>query len=271
MTDAASTLRTLIVDDEPAARRVIGLLLRHDPEIEVIGECRDGAEAVEAIRRDAPDLVFLDVQMPELDGFEALGELEPEFWPLVVFVTAYDSYALRAFEVHAVDYLLKPFSDERFREALERAKRRIRERRADLLTERLFELVDGVRRDRAETERETDDPRRVPRPFIVKSVGRLHFVAPNEIRWVEAAGDYVRLHTTERTHLLRETMQRMEARLEPSGFVRIHRSSLVRLDTIEQVRMGGTGEYEATLEDGTQLRVSRSGRRRLERRIGRRL
>ncbi|MGH7540207.1 MAG: LytR/AlgR family response regulator transcription factor, partial [Gemmatimonadota bacterium] len=168
----------------------------------------------------------------------------------------------------AVDYLLKPFSDERFREAVERAKRRLRERRADALAERLFRLVDGVRRDRAPPIAPGGGATSVPRPFVVKSAGRVHFVAPDEIRWVEAAGDYVRLHTAERTHLLRETMRRAEARLRPSGFVRIHRSSLVRLEAIEELQVRGDGECEVILEDGERLRVSRSGRRRLERKVG---
>jgi two-component system LytT family response regulator len=268
-----STIRALVVDDEPLAREGVRVLLERDEETECVGECGDGEEAVEEIRRLQPDLVFLDVQMPEMDGFAVLEELEPEELPVVVFVTAYDAYAIRAFEVHALDYLLKPYDDERFFDALDRAKAELRHRRDTAFTERLEALLEergeeapsaggaggdggeGSGRDR----------------IMIKSSGRIQFVAVSEIDWVEAAGDYVRLHTGERSHLLRETMKGLQARLDPDRFVRVHRSTIVRLSFVREVRSSDSGQYDVVLKDGTRRSLSRSGRKRLEEALGTRL
>lgn len=268
-------IRALIVDDEPVARNGIWSLLEEDPDIEVVGECADGRQAVESILRERPDLVFLDVQMPGLDGFGVLEELGAEETPVVVFVTAYDEYALRAFEVHALDYLLKPFDDERFERALQRARDELERRESARFTERLEALLaerrsgepgpwfeaGGEARERAEA---------LDR-IMVRSSGRIQFVSVEEIDWVEAAGDYVRLHVGEQSHLLRETMKNLEVRLESEEWIRVHRSTLVRLGFVREVRTSDSGHYQLVLEDGTRRSLSRSGRERLEEVLGRTL
>ena len=261
-------IRTLVVDDEPLAREGLRVLLERDDEVELVGECREGREAVRAIRDLEPDLVFLDVQMPELDGFGVLEELDVEEVPVVVFVTAYDEYALRAFDVHALDYLLKPFDDERFEAALDRAKAELERKRDAEFGEKLAALLED-RRPRAPGEREeraTDDDR-----IMIRSAGRIQFVNAREVDWVEAAGDYVRLHVGERSHLLRETMKGMEDRLDADAFVRVHRSTLVKLDYLKEIHSSEAGGYEIVLRDGTRRSLSRSGRERLEEALGRTL
>lgn len=195
----SSRIRALIVDDEPLARERIRTLLRKEPDIEVAGECGDGGRAVTAIEKERPDLVFLDVQMPEAGGFEVLEAVGAERMPAVIFVTAYDKYALRAFEVHALDYLLKPFDRQRFREALERARAHIRRAQAGELHQRLLALLGDVRPAQARRER-----------LVVREGGRIFFLRVEEIDWVEAAGNYVRLHAGKRSHLLRETLAGLE-------------------------------------------------------------
>jgi len=210
-------IRTLIVDDEPLARQSIRLLLRGDPEVEIVGEAGSGAEAVKAIRRHAPDLVFLDIQMPEMDGFGVLESLDAERLPVVVFVTAFDRYALKAFEVHALDYLLKPFTDARFEKALRQAKAQIGQREISHLSQRLLALL------------EDRDPRRAqsspPLParatgyltrLMVKSAGRVFFLKADEIDWIEAADYYVKLHVGRKSHLLRESLSELESKLDSS-------------------------------------------------------
>ena len=267
--------RVLVVDDEPLARDGLRVLLERDREVRVVGECGDGREAVEEIRRLRPDLVFLDVQMPELDGFDVLERLEPDEIPVVVFVTAYDEYALRAFEVHALDYLLKPFDDERFERTLERAKDELERRENARFAERLEALLaerragEGTSAGTAADDGEAgaDAPDRI----MVRSSGRIQFVSVREIDWVEAAGDYVRLHVGDRSHLLRETMKNLENRLESEAWVRVHRSTLVHLDFVREIRTSDSGHYELVLEDGTRRSLSRSGRERLEEVLGRSL
>lgn len=277
----ATDIRALIVDDEAAARRGIRLLLEDDPEVDVVGEAGTAGEAVERVREEEPDLLFLDVQLGEGDGFSVLEELEDDRMPLVVFATAYDRYAVQAFELHAVDYLLKPFSDQRFAEALGRAKRRIMESELEEARSRMSRLLREVEEDRpkargAPAERPgAVDPEGgergaggSPGRIMVRSSSRVYFVDVSRIDWIEAAGDYVRLHVGERSYLHRETMYRLEGRLEPSEFVRIHRSAIVRLERIEAVRFDESGGHHVVLTDGTEHSLSRSGRRRLEEALG---
>ena len=261
----------LVVDDEHLARDGLRVLLERDDEVELVGECGDGEEAVTEIRRLEPDVVFLDVQMPERNGFEVLEALEPEEIPVVVFVTAYDEYALRAFEVHALDYLLKPFDDERFERALARAKDELERRESARFAERLEALLSERREGELASSVEGREETTVEPPdrIMVRSSGRIQFVSVQEIDWVEAAGDYVRLHVGDRSHLLRETMKNLERRLGSEEWVRVHRSTLVRLDFVREIRTSDSGHYELVLEDGTRRSLSRSGRERLEEVLGR--
>jgi two-component system LytT family response regulator len=229
-----------VVDDEPLARSNLTVLLRRDPEIEVVRECGSGTEALAEIRGSKPDLVFLDVQMPECDGFDVLEMLGGELPPAVVFVTAYDQYALRAFEAGALDYLLKPFDNARFDLALARAKDRIAH---DRNTPRMLEK------------------------FVVKSAGQVSFLKASEIDWIEAADYYSCLHVGARTHLLRRSMAELEAELDRTVFCRIHRSTIVRLDRVRGMKLNESGEYDVVLEDGTRLRLSRRYRRELQSRL----
>ena len=269
-------IRALIVDDEAAVRRGVRLLLEDDPEVQVVGEAASADEAVDAVLRQEPDLMFLDIQLGEGDGFAVLEELEEDRMPLVVFATAYDHYALQAFELHAVDYLLKPFSDERFGTALERAKSRIREWELEEIRGQMSRLLNEVEQSRQETGIEEapagigEDQEAAPplRRIMVRSASRIHFVDVDRIDWIEAAGDYVRLHVGDRSHLHRETMYRLAKRLDPSEFVRIHRSAIVRLDRIDAVRFDERGGHHVILVDGTEHSLSRSGRRRLEEALG---
>jgi two-component system, LytTR family, response regulator len=266
-------IRTLIVDDEPAARAGMRHLLARDPEITVAGECASGGQAVTTIREATPDLVFLDVQMPELDGFAVLRAVGPERAPAVVFVTAYDQYALRAFDVHAIDYLLKPFTDERFREALERAKRQVRQGRLGELSERLAALLEHFGAESATPGHSPGAPLPGRSPYlarlVVKSAGKVTLLPVHEIEWIDAEGDYVRIHVGKAWHLLRETMKNLEARLDPSRFVRIHRSTIVNLERIKELEPFFRGEYVVVLHNGTTLKLSRGYRDNLESRLGR--
>ena len=240
-------IRTLVVDDEPVARARMLSLLQDEPDIEIIGECQSGQDAVSAIEHASPDLVFLDIQMPQMDGLQLTRALGDRM-PAVVFVTAYDEYALRAFEVHALDYLLKPFSAERFKAALMHARQHLSKRRAT-----------GAR----ETAPERSDR------LVIKSSGRIYFVRTNEIDWCEAAGNYVRLHVGPQTHLVRGTMGYLESQLDPAQFVRVHRSTIVNVDRIHELRSSFNGEYIITLHDKTRLTLSRGYRDGLHSKLGR--
>jgi two-component system LytT family response regulator len=251
-------IRTLIVDDEPLARERMRSLLQKEPDVKIVAECRDGQEAVSAIRRESPDLVFLDVQIPEPDGFAVLEAVGAERAPVVVFVTAYDQYALQAFEVHAVDYLLKPFDEERFQKALGRARSAVLSRNGEGVDERLLSLLRDLKAPPGYLER-----------LVVKSAGRLFFLRTEEIDWIESAGNYVSLHAGGETHLLRETMTALEGRLNPARFVRIHRTAIVNLDRIKELQPLFHGEYQVVLRDGTELTLSRGYRERLQEIIGR--
>jgi len=237
----SSKIRTLVVDDEPLARSNLAVLLRLDLEIEIVGECGSGAEALAQIRRAKPDLVFLDVQMPECDGFDVLELLGKDLPPAVVFVTAYDQYALRAFEAGALDYLLKPFDNTQFARALGRAKERIAHGRNSLRTvERL----------------------------AVKSAGRICFLKLSEIDWIEAADYYACLQVGTKTHLLRRSLSELERELDRTVFCRIHRSTIVNLDRVRGLRLSEDGEYQVLLENGARLRLSRRYRKQLQSRLG---
>ena len=233
-------IRTVVVDDEPLARTNISVMLKHDPEIEIVRECGSGMEALSEIRKMKPDLVFLDVQMPECDGFDVLELLGRDLPPVVVFVTAYDQYALRAFEAGALDYLLKPFDNDRFDRALGRAKERIARR---------------------------DVPRRMEH-LAIKNAGQVTFVKVSEIDWIEAADYYACLHVGTRTHLLRRSMAELDQELDQTMFCRIHRSTIVNLDRVRGLELSVDGEYELLLNSGTRLRMSRRYRKQLQSRIG---
>jgi two-component system, LytTR family, response regulator len=251
-------IRTLVVDDEPLARERLVSLLAGEPDIETIGQCRDGEEAVRAIMEHSPDLVFLDVQMPALNGFEVIEAVGSERMPLVIFVTAYDQHALKAFQVRALDYVLKPFDRERFQEALQRARAHIQRDETGDLGRRLLALVKDLRRDQPKTDR-----------LVVKSAGRLFFLRTDEIDWIEAAGNYVRLHVGNTSHLLRETMNAIEGRLDPEKFFRIHRSRIVNMERIQEMQPWLNGEYAVVLRTGTRLTLSRGYREKLQERLAR--
>lgn len=251
-------IRTLIVDDEPLARERLSSLLSTETDIDVIGQSRDGEEAAHAIQEHSPDLVFLDVQMPQMNGFEVIDAIGPERMPLVVFVTAYDQHALKAFQVRALDYLLKPFDRERFSEALQRARSQIERQETGDLGRRLLALVKDLRKDQPRSER-----------LVVKSGGRLFFLRTDEIDWIEAAGNYVRLHVGNTAHLLRETMNGLEGRLDPEKFFRVHRSRIVNMERIQELQPWLNGEYAVVLRNGTRVTLSRGYREKLQERLGR--
>ena len=234
-------IRALIVDDEPLARSNLKMLLRHDPDVESVQECASGAEAVQEIRSARPNLVFLDVQMPECGGFEVLDRLKGERQPVIVFVTAYDAYALRAFDAGALDYLLKPFDDSRFQLAMLRAKQKI------ALQENISQ--------------------REPQPLALRSVGQVSYVQIPDIDWVEAEDYYVCVHVGSKSHLLRRSITALQRELDPRAFCRIHRSTIVNLRRVRGLELGAQGEYQVLLDGGERLRVSRKFRKELKARM----
>jgi len=254
------TLRALIVDDEPLARERVASLLAAEPDVEVVGECGDGLEAADAIRRLGPDLVFLDIQMPGADGFQVIEDVGPDRMPLVIFVTAYDQHALRAFKVRALDYLLKPFDRERFQEALARARGQIEGRESGEFGRRLLALVQDMRPAPPKADR-----------LVVKSAGKIFFLRTDEIDWIEASGNYVRVHVGNESHLLRETMASLEAKLDADTFFRIHRSRIVNMERIKEMQPWFNGEYVVILTSGVRLTLSRGYREKLQERLGRTL
>lgn len=237
---SSTRLRVLVVDDEPLARSNLLHALRHQNDVDVLGDCETSAAALETIRREHPDLVFLDVRMPEYDGFDILEMLGSEAPPAVIFVTAYDQYALKAFEAGALDYLLKPFTNARFARALDRARERIAQRRQP-----------PVHLDR----------------FTIKSAGKVLFLAASEVDWIEAADYYASLHVGPKTHLLRRSMNDIESDLDPARFCRIHRSTIVNLDRVREICFDSEAEYEVVLADQTRLRLSRRYKKDLESRL----
>ena len=250
--------RILIADDEPLARERLKMLLVGQEGFEVVGECHDGPSTIDAIRRSKPDLVFLDVQMPGANGFEVVSALGEEELPLFVFVTAFDKYALKAFDVHALDYLLKPFDRDRFLQALARARQQLERPSNSDLRSRLLALVRDLE----------PAPQRLER-FVIKSGGRVFFVRADEIDWIEAAGNYVKLHVGTETHLLRETMNAVETQLPRETFYRIHRCHIVNIERVKELQPWFNGEYVVFLRTGARLTLSRGYREKLQDRIGR--
>jgi two-component system, LytTR family, response regulator len=259
------SIRTLIIDDEPLGRSGIRVRLKNEPDIEVIGECANGRLAVEAINALSPDLIFLDVQMPGMNGFEVLAATSNIPLPVVIFVTAYDEYAVRAFDTHALDYLLKPIDDERFKLAVQRARVHLKLKLESVLGQRFAALLADFQADTLPARCGLKEPP-VER-FVIKSGGRIFFLKAEEIDWVEAVGDYVRLHIGKQSHLLRETMVEMEAKLGRC-FLRIHRSTIVNTERIKELQPYFNGEYVVVLLDGTQLKSSRGYREQLRNHFG---
>lgn len=246
-------IRALIVDDEPLAREGIHKRLELEPDIEVICECRNGREAVAAILREAPDLVFLDIQMPRLDGFGVVETVGVRQMPQVIFVTAYDEHALRAFDVHAIDYLLKPIDSARFDEALQRVRIRLRVNSVEALGEQLRQMLAALRVGKKPLER-----------LAIKLAGRIIFLNVEEVDWIEAADNYVRVHAGHESHLVHATMNSLESRLDANQFLRIHRSIIVQLKRVKELQPMFHGEYRVILKDGTQLSSGRGYREKLQ-------
>jgi two-component system LytT family response regulator len=255
-------IRVIIVDDEPLAREGVRLLLEKDSAFRVIGECQNGRDAVSTIVNEEPDLVFLDVQMPELDGFGVLRALPRDRLPLVVFVTAFDQYALPAFDAHALDYLVKPIDPARFRDSLVRIKQTVRDRRAGEMTGRLTDLLQDI------TASGQTPPGPATDRMAIKDGERIYFVRTHDIDWIEAADNYANLHTGQTTHLMRATLSSLEERLDPKRFVRIHRSTIVNVDKVAELRQHFQGEYIVLLQNGTRLKLSRSHREKLAALLG---
>jgi two-component system LytT family response regulator len=251
-------IRTLIVDDESLARERLRDMLNADSEIEIIAECANGIEAAEAIQKLSPDLVFLDVEMPGMDGFAMLESLDPATLPVIIFVTAYDQYAVKAFEVYALDYLLKPFDQERFDKALSRAKDHITNQKSESLNERILKALEEIKSKPVHLER-----------LVIKMNGHVFFVKTEEIDWLEAEGNYVRLHAGKESYLLRDTISALESQLDPKKFVRVHRSAIVNIDSVQELQPWFHGEYRIILKEGVELTLSRSFREKLHEALGR--
>jgi two-component system LytT family response regulator len=247
-------IRALIVDDEPLPRERIRTLLAEHRNIELIGECRNGQEALHTILSERPDLVFLDIQMPELDGFEVLKAIGPALLPAIIFVTAFDEYAIRAFEVNVMDYLLKPINAARFEKAVLRAIERLAQPDAHGADRKLLDFVERLRAQQQYTSR-----------FVVRSGARLSFVRASDVDWIDVADNYVRLHVAGREYFVRDTLKSVEMRLNPEAFIRVHRSIIINFDRVETIEPYSHGEYLVTLKDGTKLTTSRSYSGRLRR------
>lgn len=251
MTDEKK-IRVAIVDDEALARDRIRQLLQKDHEVEIVAEFADGAGAAAGIAALRPDLVFLDIHMPEYDGFEVLGKLEPHEVPLIIFVTAYDKHAVHAFEVHACDYILKPFKKSRFEEAMTRAKHELRYRNITEVTSRTLAVLESIRKQ----------PRSLSR-LTVKEQNRVFFVKTSDIDWIESEDNYIRIHSAGASHLIRHSLASLEKELAPGEFVRIHRRIMVRVENIREIRHTISRSYHVLLRDGTKLPVSRGFRENL--------
>jgi two-component system LytT family response regulator len=245
-------IRALIADDEPLARERLRMLLDGELEIEIVAECANGTEALRDIQRLAPDLVFLDVQMPELTGFEVLDRLDPARMPVVIFVTAFDQYALKAFEVCALDYLLKPFDRERFGRTLARARAELHRKKAGQVNEQVLKLLSELGQAKKHLDK-----------LMIRDGGRVFFLRADEIDWIEAAGNYVRLHAGKEEYLYRETMTKLEAQLNPEHFAHIHRSAIVNTERIKELQPWFRGDYVIVLRDNQKLTLSRTYRARL--------
>ena len=265
-------INVLIVDDEPLARRRIARLLRSEPDVDIVAECGSGREAVDSLKKDDVDLVFLDVQMPDLDGFDVVAEVGADRMPTVIFVTAYNEYALKAFEVHAIDYLLKPVEAERFKKAFDRAREHIGRKGEAQSGRRLKALLSQLLSeeriaDVAPGEAIAAHPTRYIDRIMVKTDGRVLFVRVNDVDWFEASGNYIRLHAQKQTYMIRETMNALEAQLNPAQFARIHRATIVNLDRIRELQPWFAGDYVVILHDGAQLKLTRTYRDQLQARM----
>ena len=254
---SSKCIRTLIVDDESLARERIREMLEGDPEIEIVGDCANGKEAIQAISKLKPDLIFLDVEMPGIDGFQVLQSLEAAEMPVVIFVTAYDQYAVRAFDTFALDYLLKPFDRERFERSVRRAKTQLL-KISDSMNERILSALEQIKTRPVHLER-----------LVIKMNGHVFFIKAAEIDWLEAEGNYVRLHAGKESYLLRDTISALEAQLDPKQFLRVHRSAIVNIDRIQELQPWFHGEYRIILREGVQLTLSRSYREKLHELLGR--
>jgi two-component system, LytTR family, response regulator len=259
--DVAAPVRVLVVDDERIARQSLLSLLAGDAEVHVVGECASGAQAVEALRQHPVDVLFLDVEMAGMDGFQVLRQAGAPLTAAVIFVTAHDTYALKAFEVHALDYLLKPFDDERFAQVLARAKAHVRNGRIQTVARQLAGLLGTA------APAPTPPPRYLER-LVLKEVGRVAFLDVEKVDWLEAEDYYIQVHAAGQTHLLRQSMKELEAQLDPRRFVRIHRSTIVNVERVKELRPLFHGEYHVILRDGHQLKLSRGYRARLDALLG---
>ncbi len=240
-------IRALIADDEALARKFVRRMLKDDHEVEIVGECSNGKEAVAMIRKQKPDVVFLDVQMPEMDGFAVLESLGVDQLPEIIFTTAYEQYAIRAFELHALDYLLKPFDQARFKDAIKHAKERLRSQRQKDGRLQMSVLLESIK----------NKPQHLDR-LVIKAGGRITFLSTDEINWIEADDKYVHLHTAKISPMVRQTLSAMETQLDPRKFRRIHRSVIVNVERIRELQPLFSGEYSILLEDGTKLTLSRN-------------
>jgi len=240
-------IRALIADDEALARNLIRRMLKDDRDLEVIGECSNGKETVAMIRKESPDVVFLDVQMPEMDGFAVLESIGIERLPEIIFTTAYEQYAIRAFELHALDYLLKPFDQARFKDAIKYAKERFRSERQNDGRTQISALLENIKNKPQYLER-----------LVIKAGGRITFLRTDEINWIEADDKYVHLHTSKVRPMVRQTLSAMEAQLDPKKFRRVHRSAIVNVERITELQPLFSGEYSILLQDGTKLTLSRN-------------
>jgi len=266
MASPDSSIRALIVDDEPLARERLHELLDDRPDVTVVGEAEDGRTAADLIQDTALDLVFLDVQMPGLNGIDVIEEVGREAMPVTVFVTAYDQYAIKAFDLAAADYLLKPFDDERFERAFDRARERIVDQDPDAISRRLLRMLQEKDPSLLDEAQESEDPSL--ERIAVQGRGKARIVSVDDITHITADGSYAELHTPDGTHVIRERMKTLASRLDPDEFVRVHRSAIVRLDEIELILRSGGGNYAVRLEDGTTVSVSRGRIEDLQERLG---
>ena len=250
------TMRAVIADDEGLALKKLRILLDAEGGVNIAAECHDGNETLKAVQTHKPDLLFLDIQMPELDGFDVLKQIPAEQMPIVIFTTAYDHYAIRAFEAHALDYLLKPFNQERLHRALERARGELLKSHEESVRARILDLLNATKPDSKQLRR-----------LVIRTAGRVIFLDMNEIDWIEAAANYVRVHTGKESYLLREGIGHMSAKLDPDRFVRIHRSFIVNINRIRELQPCDNGEYIAVLKSGKELSCSRGCRSELQRLI----
>lgn len=255
------TIRALLVDDEPLARRGLKLRLQAHEQIEIVKECSNGRDALAAVAELQPDLVFLDIQMPGLTGFDVVAALQPEQMPAIVFVTAFDQYALEAFDVHALDYVLKPVDEERLATTIERVQRHFDSREVEQEKERLLAFIEDMRGDKEQPAPQQQYPDKI----AVKDKGEITLVEANNIDWVDAAGDYMCIHERGQTHIMRATMKQLESQLDPERFPRVHRSTIVNIESVEKIVSHSNSEYFLLLKCGERLKMSRSYKAKISR------